>query len=100
MGEAGSPKSEPEDRLITIQELAEITGLNQRTLEQARVAGRFLLDVVRPSTRAIRVRLSDARAVVRGEKRVMDGEVMSPASKKKIHTTQAARRAAKKGGAT
>lgn len=81
-----------EDRLITFEELSELVGVSYRSIMQARTQGRFALDTVHVSARNIRVRLSDARAVVRGERvllrsNAMDAEARSRAkasNKKKV----------------
>lgn len=56
-----------EDRLITIEELAGMVGVTHRAILQARSEGRLAIPVITISARNIRVRLSDARAIVRGE---------------------------------
>jgi hypothetical protein len=104
MTEALSPNlSEAEDRLITLKELSALAGMNYRTVLQSRVEGRFLLTEIRPSPGLIRVRLSEAQAVVRGERAVMSAQAFDPKKKIEIHEGQKKRRAAakrrKKGGA-
>jgi hypothetical protein len=85
-----------EDRLITLEELAAITGLNYRSILQSRTEKRFLLQEVRPSPGLIRVRLSDAQAVVRGEKQVMSAYEMT--AQRKSHTKALAKKKSKGGG--
>lgn len=80
-----------QDRLITLKEAAELTAYSHRTLEQACTAGRFKLEIVRPTPRTVRVRLSDVMAVVRGERPLMDSEPLNDAGRERLRA-----RAAKK----
>jgi hypothetical protein len=83
-----------EDRLISFEELAGMCGVTYRAILQARTEGRFNLPVVNISPRNPRVRLSDVRAVIRGERALYGPAPMHDEAKAR---TKAAN--GKKGGA-
>lgn len=90
--------TDPEEKLISLQKLAEMTGVSYRSILQARTEGRFLLPVRRPSPGLIRVLYSDALAVQRGEKQVMGATPFSDAQRQRLDAHQKAKTAAKKKG--
>ncbi len=85
-----------QDRLITLKECASLTSYSYRTLEQACTSGRFKLEIVRPTPRTVRVRLSDVMAVMRGERMLMDSEPFTEENKARLRERQRVARAAKK----